>query len=1216
MSQFSASPGVSAFTLAGFPAPIISGLRPQNFTGTLSVPKINGMELQIWKDGIRCSSVLTAYPRPNQISSGFSALQHDAGRSHAVSIVSSQIQQFASMEEKVTTSGDVISTSHNVRIVSFGRRDFGYFDLISACDRGFHSNYSSKDTASFNHSGDHTYMNNLIHTVSMKSTVERGIFGLVGYQSKQLYRWYGTSPGLYVLDLESNVAFFVPLDLAQLTVRDNYMTVPLWFEKKDGGFRFYVPKPEELVVGKSDTGDSYRSAAVTELLRSMRIPNETRQQVALGGASVAPIAASISTASSDSDEVFPPHNCSPVVISTSACIEKVVPNFSGEKLFVGRAVTRVSPQIDEPLFPLLFPNDTISCREALLRLHGISPAELEHLLSNRNIVVVVCGKKGLDPVFLKSRSFPRTRIHGVFVIQVDTPADFVKTDMSFISDTAGHRSTIVFQTRDGKYYFCWGTPESIIPRGIVPQELKCEWPEFPALLSEYMASPPEHRLVEIGENSEQTPISVGNYDDISFSTLPEFLELIQQQDLSVVQQQNIIQCLFQFEFLLDEKKITELKKLIKSNFKVKVSPLDKQQILEQISQAGRASKETIATIRQSRNEGKDALKANDRIAEIFTSRLSTTINTFEAKFQESMAANGGKAQDRLLKNREFRKFVTEASTSDLFAELGEIEEYLVMQIDPNAFQRFFLNKIPVPHSLAIMNPRTSLLDAVTLEAIGSLEIQHGMSCREGLQIAYPISQRWDIASFLALPIFKKKRVDFNDFHVGIWPHILKYGVGNLVMIPRDHKFKPRELEFKLIEVLLFILEQLCAKRSSPVDPNSADVEDVLVRQIRSVWWLVYSVMNMNVGLLTPEPLSVVMFSNDIKDAEEIYFALRMIETFPKTGLNPEYLKVRVPLTEVLVRGLFRPFEARIIALARSKKALELEQASAQRAKMRYANSSFYKDAYETDSYSVKANLRPKYCSGCDQFLSVHDFPRSSRHVLVVAGQIQSVDFNTSICFACQGHEEPELICPRERCSLAGKPQSRFQISSGHNQGKYWHPNCYTCMEEGIVIASRKRMVPPRYFKYFGISEAPSSKKSSDGVAVSTIDTRLDVSSIWNEGEIVGLEQIDTIVLGTPISTEEFIQLAKRFGLLSNTIEMRVTLRELSNIVCMMINNCSEIPAWKSAIPLIMDGRHKDPNLQITPNSAVFKVPQPGNAIEAPEPSEQMVESGRKNCVIM
>jgi hypothetical protein len=690
-------------------------------------------------------------------------------------------------------------------------------------------------------------------------------------------------------------------------------------------------------------------------------------------------------------------------------------------------------------------------------------------------------------------------------------------------------------------------------------------------------------------------------------------------ELSLTQQLDMIQCLFQFEFLLNDKQIEILKKLIKSNFKVKVAPLDRQQILETICREGRATSQIMNTIRESRDGGKEALKAIDRITDLLTSRLKLTVNTFNAKFQESMASNGAKAQDRLLKNRGFSEFVSKADPSDLFAELGSIDEYLVMQIDHEAFQRFFMNSIPVPPTLAIRNPRTSLLDGVTLEAIGSLEIQHGMSCREGLPIAYPLSQGYgSVVSLLALPIFKEKKPDFNDFHVGIWPHILKHGVKNLVVVPRDHKFQQRELEFKIIEILLFILELLCSSRSSPVVPDSPDVEDELVRQIRSVWWSVYAVMNMNVGLLTPEPLSVVMFSNDIKDAREVYYALSLIKAFPKTGLNPEYLKVHVPLTEVFVRGLFRPFEARITALAKSKKAIEQERASEQKQKLKLARSSFYKDAYETDSNRVKANLRPKYCTICEQVLSVHDFPRSRKHNLVVDGEIQSVDFDVSICFACQGYEEPELICPRENCSLANQPQSRFEISSGCNQGQRWKANCYTCMEESISIGYKKRFVPPRYMKYFFETADDSAKVADDStaaVAVSETDTRLDVSSIWNEGKIVGFEEIDTIVIGTPVSKEEFVHLAKRFGLLSDYPCLQQTIEELSNIVCMMIDNCSEIPAWKNTIPSIMNGHHKHPNRQITPNSAIFRVSP--LTIEDAESSENMSdeESAEDNSML-
>ena len=258
---------------------------------------------------------------------------------------------------------------------------------------------------------------------------------------------------------------------------------------------------------------------------------------------------------------------------------------------------------------------------------------------------VLEGKKGLDPVLLKNRSLQRTRVDGVFVIKVESIADIVKADLSFVSDIAGPRSTIVFQTREGKYYFYYGTPYSVIPRGIVPQNLNCEWPEFPTVLTEFMTSMPENRLVKI-EDPVKIPITIFQFS-VSFTDLPEFLETIQKSDITLCQQLEIIQSLFQFEFVLDEKKIAELKKLIKTTFKVKIPSSEKSRILEEISREGKASGEVIATIRENREKCQESLKAIDRITALLKSHLFITVNTFEAKFQEKMAANGSKAQERI-----------------------------------------------------------------------------------------------------------------------------------------------------------------------------------------------------------------------------------------------------------------------------------------------------------------------------------------------------------------------------------------------------------------------------------------------------------------------------------------------------------------------------------------------------------------------------------------
>jgi len=381
----------------------------------------------------------------------------------------------------------------------------------------------------------------------------------------------------------------------------------------------------------------------------------------------------------------------------------------------------------------------------------------------------------------------------------------------------------------------------------------------------------------------------------------------------------------------------------------------------------------------------------------------------------------------------------------------------------------------------------------------------------------------------------------------------------------------------------------------------------------------------HVGLTTPEPLSTAMFNNTVKDAREVRYVIRMIEAFPKTGLKPEFLQCRRPLTEVFVRGLYLSVESRITALARIKRAEEQAQAAAASSLMKMARSSFYEGAHETSTLHVKANLRPKICRGCREALAIHDFPRrtptkdpsrftKSITKLEVDGDVCEVELNTEYCFACQGYPEPQLFCPSGGCSLLGQPQSRFDISTGHTNGQFKRAICYTCIEQGTGIEYETRLVPPKYFHYFGI-EANSSG-SSASLEVSAIDNRLDVSSIWHDGQIVGIEEIHTVKVGTDVPTEEFIKLAMRFGLLTQTDDMMITLRELSNMVCFFIDNCTGVPPWKDAIPRIMAEHHKQGAL--TPNQAVFRV-SPPQAIESPESSEEsgaVVVSSKKNCAMM
>jgi len=1223
--------GLKPFDVTGFAAPFGTGAMPADYTGTWIIPRIDGLLLQAWEGGVLLSSSLMEYPDPRHISGGFNAVQHAAGMQNASSIIASQHPQFPRMQQRVATRGDAIITSRNVSIVSSGKRRFtngetGYFDLGAVDVDGNCVIYADKNSRAFIHSGDTENQGFLNHSVQVIRPT-KGVAFLVGYNGTQLVKWHGTSPGLYILDFEKNESTFVPLDLAQMTVRDNTMTIPLWFEPHEDGMCFYVPKPEELVTGKSNTDTANRSSEVTGLLRYMRIPDQSRQPAIASGGSVA-AAVSDAVSAAVSEEGFPPHNGSPMFVTTCGSFNaRQFFDGANETLFVGRSVTRTPPAKGDPLFPLLFSQDTIEAREALTRCFGIPPDDLERLMSNRNIVFVL-NEKGLDPVFLKARSSSsRTRIDGVFIIQIESTADFAKTDMSFISDIASHRSTIVFQTKDGKCYFYWGTPQSVIPRGIVPQSMNCEWPEFPALLSAYLASCPEHHLVKI-EDPESMSILLGQYS-VTFSTLPEFIEFIQTSELSPEQQFGMIQEFFQFEFLLDEKKIGELKKMIKANFKTTVKPLDKMEILKRICEEGRASAQVIGAIRQNREAAKEAMKGNDRIINLFMSRLLLTVDALQAKFQKSMAGSGQKAQERMLAGKELHNTVQEATSEELFTELEpHIDECILFQIGRRAFEKFFLHDQFDP-LIAIQNPRLGLLDSSSVQALSCLGVHHDMEQRDGFPIMLPFKQGYsETLSFLALPVFKEKRPDFKKFHVGIWGHLLKHGIKNLIVIPRDYKFAPRELEFKLIEMLLFILELLCSNRSSPVVPDTPDVDDVLVCHIRSVWWLIYSVMNMNVGLTTAEPLSVVMFSNDIKDGKEVSFVIRMIRAFSKTGLNPEYLKVQEHVTEIFMRGLYGPFEDRIKALASAKKVADQKKSAAQKAVMKNSHSSFYKDAVETTSEAVTPYLRPHLCNRCNELKTVHDFPRSFDTLMIVKGKIQSVRFETTkVCFKCQGHPEPIMVCPREECSKKGQPQTRFDIISCYNQGSYSSPCCYDCMF--ILIPKplhRKRLVPPRYLKYFGM-EKESSASAGTGSSVMVVspppDTRIDVRTIWSEdGHIVGIEQIETLKIGTPVPIGEFISLAKQFGLLSDTEDGQITQQELTNLVCMILQNFEKIPAWKDAVPHAMNGTHKVGRM--SPSEIVFRVSPPQGAIAGPESSDDssdessgaMVESSKKNCVMM
>lgn len=1243
MSTFIMSQPLLPFVanIGQFQGPFETGEISRNFTGSWVTPMTEGLLLDQFKDGNLVTSKMLQFPKSNEISGGFNVQQHADGLEMITAIIGQIHRDFPQMAQSVASSGEVFTTSLQVKVISSATRKKGYFDLGAVESNGKHINYSCRNEIAFSHSGDQTatYLHDqsLVHAISFKQP-GKGIIFLVGYEYKELISWHGTSPGLFVIDLTTKKSIFVPLNLAQMTIGQSTMIIPLWYEiNQDGGISWYVPKSEEVETGREDTQTVYRSPVVSRLLLSMRFPSSDEQRHNIDHLSddFAAISSGGSAAvSSQMNLEFPPHDCSPITITTSSKWNPIIR--TRDRLFVGRSITKL--QTEDVLFPLLFLGDRLSGRICLLRMPGISPGELEHTLSGRNIVILVDGKKGLDPEFLKAREGSnRTRINAVFIIQVDTNKDFQNADVSFISDIAGPQSTIVFQTKDGKYWFYWGTPQSVISRGILPQKINHEWLEFSDLLSEFLASPPEYRLVKIYDPLT-TSIFLGEFGSVSFSTLHSFLDTIEFNRIDSDMQLKLLQSLFSFEFLLDKKEIEVLKKLIQSKFKTHMNSKDKMEFFNKICQEGRATTEIIGSIRKKRESLQEALKSIERIVALLASRINLSVNAFLSIFQEKLAGEGQKAQERMKNGLDLHKFAEDASLEDLFARINEnddlqrIDEFVMFQIHPNVVHDFIiLDQIGSP--FAVQNERLQTLNSETIEAIGSLEIEHSLMPREGIPIAIPVKHGYhEILSMMALPIFKEMVPNFENFHVGIWPHVLKFGFKRAMIFPRDHKFQLRELEFKIIEILLFILELLCSNRSSPVDRNSSDVDDELVKQIRSVYWLIFAFMTTNVSLMTPEPITDVMTSGKIKDAKVVSFAIRMLRAFPKTGLNPEYLKVEKSLYEIFMRALYEPFEDRFNLLAKLKKDADQKKNAVQKAARKEVSSSFFKDSVETTSSIVKPKLRPKYCIRCHNTKTLHDFPRNTQLMMDSEGKIKETFLDQAICFECQGYPEPILICPRESCLRKNKPQTRFDINSGYNSrnGKYSSPYCYTCLKSTIGIPEKTRQVPPSYLKYFGL-ESKAVSFASAVSSVSTVplpvvrDMRLDISSIWKDGQIVGIDQIETITIGTPVSLSQYVMLAQQFGLLTPTDDQRIVCQELTNLVCMMLDNFQNFPAWKEVVNEAMKRKHRMQEA-IVPSEIHFSMNPPKGAMAIAGPEEEdseehsseemMVPSSKKRCIIM
>merc|ERR1719197_1675422 len=97
-----------------------------------------------------------------------------------------------------------------------------------------------------------------------------------------------------------------------------------------------------------------------------------------------------------------------------------------------------------------------------------------------------------------------------------------------------------------------------------------------------------------------------------------------------------------------------------------------------------------------------------------------------------------------------------------------------------------------------------------------------------------------------LPVFEQLVPAQDDFNVAVWAYLLVHGFRYSSLFPRDlegTEATPRVIEYAVLNFLTSLLEKLCLMRTSPVVTEEDRQED-LVKRIRSIYWLLFSVMLM------------------------------------------------------------------------------------------------------------------------------------------------------------------------------------------------------------------------------------------------------------------------------------------------------------------------------------------------------------------------------------
>ncbi len=1302
-------------------------------SGTMFRPFEEYIEAVVKGAGAEDRKYLISCPSVQDVSSGFDAVSLAGELNQLKAVMAPFIPGFDEMTHVYAESGSIMKTSCNVSIASCGQKSEGYFDLVVTarssesrtrgdfCDH--YVNYDKRSSQAYmKHSGDKSNLGNLVHTVDFLSgdNDSHGLVVLVGYNQMHLRKWFGKTAGLFIVDHNSRISTFVPMDLSNTTVRDNTSIVPLLFRRSREAMTFKVM--DTMETGGGDTQDCYKDDAcpANSLLNSRfeeHFPTEEevsayfantadsslgQVDTANGGDAGFHSGATVfqdihdkeATDTSLSSELL--HDGSPAQVCVTEGHASSLPGL--KTFYLARSLREEPHALSASHFsvlPFLFPGESLCGRNVALYQRGLSSGDILSHLGHRRLVLHVPASLGIDGAFLKSRAAEGSnigpaRLNAVFIIHIESIAEVSKANLSLVSMYAGPRCTVVYKARaavdgagttndgggvDGesasKYYLGWATPASVIPHAM-SDSLNPEWPDFHTRLVEYLSGPVDaDSIVRYDQRTAadvavQLPACIKSkvpQESVTLAQLEAYLQACADL-LTLEEKLLVVQHLYAFEYILDEKGIMSVQTLLRKHFKSNITPALRIAFFKRMQREGATHEERKTMV--------ESAKIMERSIGLLASRSQLTVNEFFAVFQEKKALHGEKGAAKMDLGLACRDFVKGAT--DLSSIIDANADYIIARVNTRAVGAFISNFTSGADSallteemrrerlsMAALDARTPTLDACTVDCMAALGVPHDLETRAGAQFALPTMSRHAVfrsdqpdslqlydaqtspsgseqqqqqqqqsndsamdveptdyedddstysyeedwldseyaydstshSSMVFLPVFDDFVPPQDDFKVVVWAYLLVHGFRESSLFPRELQGTakaPRVVEYAVLNFLTSLMEKLCALRTSPV-VTKEDSNDVLVKRIRSVYWMLRNVMLMNVAVTTPEPIMSLLSAGTANHHIEIEIAWRVVHCLPKTGLPVNMQRSAAEnVHAVLLRCMFRPFEQ--VFKKMNVSADEKENAEA------HATSAFYRDAEEVSSDVVPARVRPKICRKCNTVQTKHHFPRKKQFFYDRASEETTFACNLdkAVCYSCHGYKADAkfLRCSRRSQCKRGDglgggyvgPFTDFAVTS-------FISTCHGCILSATAAntgstpacANKKRKIPPQYYDLIG-------KKVPAGKEVQVVDDgRVQVSGLYRSPGTIffpgDLLQLCSAAgnAGTPLwqkgqcSIEQILRYGYALGMLSSTnAASEVVRQEICGIYNLMLDNYREKPAWKGILPAVMEGKHRTTEL--------------------------------------